>query len=164
RHAHVHDGTFQARARYAILWSGCRQAAPGHAQRTALRVAAKHRWRRGAALPQGRFPRRGIRSAAPGHGPRQSVRAEFPRDGVRLVSVTAWTGVPPGEKFRNTETWDMHGEEAGLGSIFGTGGFGLGWALPCVDAAVSALLDDLASRGLLANTLVVMVGEFGRTP
>jgi hypothetical protein len=84
--------------------------------------------------------------------------------GVRLVSVTAWTGLPPGEKFRNVQTWDMHGDGAGLGSIFGTGHFGLGWALPRVDEAVSALLEDLEARALLESTLVVMVGEFGRSP
>ncbi len=84
--------------------------------------------------------------------------------GVRLVSVTAWTGLPPGEKFRNVQTWDMHGNGAALGSIFGTGHFGLGWALPRVDEAVSALLEDLEVRGLLDTTLVVMVGEFGRSP
>jgi uncharacterized protein (DUF1501 family) len=84
--------------------------------------------------------------------------------GVRLVSVTAWTGLPAGEKFRNVQTWDMHGNGAGLGSIFGTGHFGLGWALPRVDEAVSALLEDLDTRGLLDTTLVVMVGEFGRSP
>jgi hypothetical protein len=84
--------------------------------------------------------------------------------GVRLVSVTAWTGLPPGERFRNVQTWDMHGNGAGLGSIFGSGAFGLGWALPRVDEAVSALLEDLEVRGLLASTLVVMVGEFGRSP
>src|SRR4029079_758496 len=35
---------------------------------------------------------------------------------------------------------------------------------PYTDRAVSALLDDLQSSGLLSNTLVVMTGEFGRTP
>jgi hypothetical protein len=84
--------------------------------------------------------------------------------GVRLVSVTAWTGLPPGEKFRNVQTWDMHGNGAGLGSIFGTGHFGLGWALPRLDEAVAALLEDLEIRGLLETTLVVVVGEFGRSP
>jgi hypothetical protein len=84
--------------------------------------------------------------------------------GVRLVSVTAWAGTPPTEKFRNVQTWDMHGEGPGLGSIFGKGAYGLGWALPRVDEAVSALLEDLELRGLLESTLVVMVGEFGRTP
>lgn len=36
--------------------------------------------------------------------------------------------------------------------------------LPPLDQGVSALLDDLGSSGLLETTLVVMVGEFGRTP
>ena len=36
--------------------------------------------------------------------------------------------------------------------------------LPPLDQAVSALLDDLKMRGLLDETLVVMLGEFGRTP
>jgi uncharacterized protein (DUF1501 family) len=84
--------------------------------------------------------------------------------GVRLVSVTAWAGTPPGENFRNVQTWDMHGTGAGLGSIFGTGAYGLGWALPNLDQAVSALLEDLEVRGLLERTLVVVAGEFGRTP
>jgi len=36
--------------------------------------------------------------------------------------------------------------------------------LPPLDQGVSALLDDLEAYGLLDETLVVMVGEFGRTP
>jgi hypothetical protein len=36
--------------------------------------------------------------------------------------------------------------------------------LPPLDRGVSALLDDLAATGLLAETLVVITGEFGRTP
>lgn len=36
--------------------------------------------------------------------------------------------------------------------------------LPSLDRAYSALLEDLHQRGLLASTLVVMMGEFGRTP
>jgi hypothetical protein len=82
--------------------------------------------------------------------------------GVRLVSVVAWTGLGPGEKFMSVETWDMHGN--GGVSIFGDGWNGLGFALPRCDVAVSALLDDLEIRGLLDSTLVVLVGEFGRTP
>jgi hypothetical protein len=44
----------------------------------------------------------------------------------------------------------------------------LDWAktelLPPTDAAFSALVEDLADRGLLSETLVIMMGEFGRTP
>ncbi len=36
--------------------------------------------------------------------------------------------------------------------------------LPPTDRGVSALLDDLKGRGMLDETLVVMTGEFGRTP
>jgi hypothetical protein len=35
---------------------------------------------------------------------------------------------------------------------------------PWLDQALSALLDDLRQRGLLGRTLVVVVGEFGRSP
>lgn len=35
---------------------------------------------------------------------------------------------------------------------------------PNLDRAFSALLDDLYDRGLIDDTLVVMMGEFGRTP
>jgi len=35
---------------------------------------------------------------------------------------------------------------------------------PPIDQGVSALIDDLAERGLLDTTLIVMMGEFGRTP
>ena len=83
--------------------------------------------------------------------------------GVRLVNVVAWCGLAPSDsKFVSVETWDMHGN-AGV-DIFGDGWNGLGWALPCCDEAVSALLEDLDARGLLESTLVVLVGEFGRTP
>lgn len=82
--------------------------------------------------------------------------------GTRLVSVVAWTGLKPTEKFMSVETWDMHGN-AGI-SIFADGWNGLGYALPRCDAAVAALLEDLRDRGLLESTLVVLVGEFGRTP
>ena len=36
--------------------------------------------------------------------------------------------------------------------------------LPLFDRGLTALLDDLAIRGLLDDTLVVVMGEFGRTP
>jgi hypothetical protein len=83
--------------------------------------------------------------------------------GVRLVSVNTWVGVAPGEKFLAAITWDMHGAD-NQGSIFGTTTFGLGFALPRVVQAVSALLEDLEVRGLLESTLVVAVGGFGRQP
>jgi hypothetical protein len=89
--------------------------------------------------------------------------------GVRLVSVNAWAGVPnKGEGFiyspSFTQGWDHHGAEVQKCGIFSTGQFGLGLVLPRFDQALSALLEDLEVRGLLEQTLVVVVGEFGRTP
>jgi hypothetical protein len=84
--------------------------------------------------------------------------------GVRLVSVNAWLGVAPGEKFLVTQGWDLHGAAVQGCGIFSTGTFGLGFILPPFDQALSALLEDLDVRGLLSSTLVVVVGEFGRTP
>jgi len=82
--------------------------------------------------------------------------------GTRLVSVVAWTGLGPSDKFLSIETWDMHGN-AGI-SIFDNGWNGLPFALPRCDQGVATLLTDLEQRGLLDSTLVVLVGEFGRTP
>ncbi len=36
--------------------------------------------------------------------------------------------------------------------------------LPHTDAGVSALIDDLTDRNMLDDTLIIVVGEFGRTP
>ncbi|HZY86406.1 MAG TPA: DUF1501 domain-containing protein [Gemmataceae bacterium] len=41
---------------------------------------------------------------------------------------------------------------------------GLGHRLPQFDQGFSALLEDMHARGLLAETLVLVMGEFGRTP
>ena len=55
----------------------------------------------------------------------------------------------------NNESWDTH--QAAFPNL-------KNFLLPPMDQAVSALLDDLDERGLLESTLVVMAGEFGRTP
>jgi len=86
--------------------------------------------------------------------------------GVRLVSVVACPGMPPGSTEAPVrQLWDMHDEYyEGKDNTYGKGPYGLGMALPRLDQALAALLDDLAERGLLKNTLVVVAGEFGRTP
>jgi uncharacterized protein (DUF1501 family) len=55
----------------------------------------------------------------------------------------------------NNETWDTHGEAFPhlKDQLF-----------PPADKALSALLDDLQTSGLIDSTLIVMAGEFGRTP
>jgi uncharacterized protein (DUF1501 family) len=55
--------------------------------------------------------------------------------------------------------WDMHGQNAGstLTDMKDE-------LLPLLDQSLSALLEDLEQRGRLEETLVVCLGEFGRTP
>lgn len=52
-------------------------------------------------------------------------------------------------------TWDTHG--GNFKKLKRT-------LLPQFDAAIGSLLDDLVARGLLERTLVVVTGDFGRTP
>jgi hypothetical protein len=85
--------------------------------------------------------------------------------GVGFVTVNGWTGPSPtGGGGAPSSSWDMHGGEMGMGSAFGDGSYGMGWCLPRLDEALSALLVDLEELGLLRSTLVVVAGEFGRTP
>ena len=51
--------------------------------------------------------------------------------------------------------WDTHADNFGLLAE---------WHGPLFDRVFSTLLDDLEKRGLLETTLVVCMGEFGRTP
>ena len=61
--------------------------------------------------------------------------------GVRFVTLT-YSG------------WDFHSSlETGMKRV-----------LPWLDAAVGSLVDDLHGRGLLDSTVVMVMGEFGRTP
>jgi hypothetical protein len=86
--------------------------------------------------------------------------------GVRFVTVNGWVGSAPNEKGGGppSSSWDMHGGNMGMGNAFGSGSYGMGWCLPRLDQALSALLTDLKDRGMLQDTLVVAMGEFGRTP
>jgi len=64
--------------------------------------------------------------------------------GVRFVTVAkGWLN------------WDTHGKN--FTTLERT-------LLPELDMAYSALLEDLSQRGLLESTLVILMGEFGRTP
>lgn len=58
-------------------------------------------------------------------------------------------------------TWDTHGD-----NIPPYGGIrrGLGPLLPIFDHLLTTLVDDLEQRGLLDETMVIAMGEFGRTP
>ena len=85
--------------------------------------------------------------------------------GVRFVTVNGWVGpAPDAGGGPPSSSWDMHGGHMGMGNAFGSGSYGMGWCLPRLDQALSALLGDLKDRGMLDDTLVVAVGEFGRSP
>ncbi|MDB5351240.1 MAG: hypothetical protein JWN86_2487 [Planctomycetota bacterium] len=55
----------------------------------------------------------------------------------------------------NNETWDTHGNAFPHLKDH---------LLPPMDRSVSALIEDLHQAGLLDTTMIVMAGEFGRTP
>ncbi|MBR90220.1 MAG: hypothetical protein CMO66_02970 [Verrucomicrobiales bacterium] len=73
------------------------------------------------------------------------MSAMLVESGVSLVQVN----------LGNNECWDTHGNAFPHLKDY---------LFPPTDQAVSALLDDLKARGLLEDTLIVMAGEFGRTP
>jgi hypothetical protein len=82
--------------------------------------------------------------------------------GVRLVTATWLYFVPVTNRILNV--WDTHGGTPDLGNASGYAMLRSSYGIPPFDLAYSALLEDLAARGLLEETLVVAVGEFGRTP
>jgi len=86
--------------------------------------------------------------------------------GVRFVTVNGWVGPAPGETGGGppASSWDMHGGNMGMGNAFSNGSYGMNHCLPRLDESLSALLTDLKERGMLQDTMVVAVGEFGRTP
>jgi len=73
--------------------------------------------------------------------------------GVRFVTVNTFLTV------FNEITWDIHGSDP-FTSIEGMKNI----VAPMYDQAYSALLEDLSERGMLDNTLVCNLAEFGRTP
>lgn len=73
--------------------------------------------------------------------------------GVRLVHVN-WMR-EPGDSAVDNPLWDTHAQNADrLQDCL----------CPQFDVTFAALLEDLEQRGLLDETLVVVIGEFGRTP
>jgi hypothetical protein len=75
--------------------------------------------------------------------------------GVRLVTVNMFDTV------FNEITWDCHADGGSLAVNLDDYKNTL---CPMFDVAYTALLDDLKERGLLSSTLVLAMGEFGRTP
>ncbi len=83
------------------------------------------------------------------HGQSCLLARRLVEAGVRFVTV--YDGVRNGQE----DNWDSHS------NLFARHKDHL---LPPADQALGALVGDLADRGLLDRTLVVAMGEFGRTP
>jgi hypothetical protein len=82
------------------------------------------------------------------HGQSALLARRLVEAGVRFVSVY--------DKVTNgLDNWDTHVNNFGRLKD---------QLLPPCDMAFSALVEDLEARGLLDSTLVIMLGEFGRTP
>ena len=75
--------------------------------------------------------------------------------GVRFVTVNMFDTV------FNEITWDCHADGGSLAVNLNDYKETL---CPMFDLAYTALLEDLKQRGMLENTLVLAMGEFGRTP
>jgi uncharacterized protein (DUF1501 family) len=74
---------------------------------------------------------------------------------VRFVTVNMF------DTLAGRITWDCHANDSWAPATLSDYRNSL---CPDFDRGLSALLDDLAERGLLEETLVVAAGEFGRTP
>ena len=85
-----------------------------------------------------------------------TVREKYGRNSFGQRALLARRLVEAGVPFitLNEGGWDHHTK------LFET----LNKRMPEVDNTVAALVDDLDQRGLLDSTLVVVLGEFGRTP
>jgi uncharacterized protein (DUF1501 family) len=82
------------------------------------------------------------------HGQSVLLARRLVEAGVRLVLVN------DAEENGQNKVWDTHGDG------FKT----MRKHLPETDSALSSLIQDLHDRGLLESTLVVWMGEFGRSP
>ncbi|MBL8815802.1 MAG: DUF1501 domain-containing protein [Planctomyces sp.] len=102
----------------------------------------------------------GLVSAFELHREPQAIRDRYGRniDGQSLLLARrlVLAGVPVVQvNIGPVQNWDNHA------AIFQTLKERL---LPPLDLGVSALLDDLDESGMLNDTMVIMLGEFGRTP
>jgi len=79
--------------------------------------------------------------------------------GCDFVTMVLENPVPAGQPFPTgvIYNWDSH---AVNGHIFADACY----RLPLYDQAVTALVDDLHTRGLTQRVLLIVTGEFGRTP
>jgi uncharacterized protein (DUF1501 family) len=77
--------------------------------------------------------------------------------GVRFVEITAHNPVSAASGGVGATNWDDHSVNAHIFNAYRE-------RMPQLDVSLTALIDDLYSRGLDRNVLLVFCGEFGRTP
>lgn len=92
-------------------------------------------------------------------GQRALLSRRLVEAGCSFVTMVLENPVPPGQPFPPgvIYNWDSH---AVNGHIFDDARF----RLPFYDQAVTALVEDLYARGLDRRVLLIVTGEFGRTP
>ncbi len=97
---------------------------------------------------------------------RPDVRNRYGRKTVGQSCLLARRLIESGVPFVtvNHRGWDTHADLATRLKDGFTGSKRPVGLVPSLDLAVSALTDDLAQLGLLDETLIVIMGEFGRTP
>ncbi|MBA4190339.1 MAG: DUF1501 domain-containing protein [Planctomycetaceae bacterium] len=92
------------------------------------------------------------------------VRDAYGRDSIGEKALLARRLVEAGTTFALVSgAWgyfDHHGDDVRWGGIVK----GLKPLLPRIDRVIYTLVNDLAARGMLDSTLVLMMGEFGRGP
>lgn len=93
-----------------------------------------------------------------------STRSRYGRHQLGQSCLMARRLVEAGTKFVTVTDrgWDTH-ENLYTRLKEGYTGGSVG-KIPKLDVAVSALIEDLDDRGLLDSTMVIVMGEFGRTP
>lgn len=86
------------------------------------------------------------------HGQSVLLARRLVESGVRFVTVNFAFG---DADIGGGDDWDTHFKNFSILKDI---------LLPAVDQAFSALIEDLEARGLLDSTLIVWLGEFGRSP
>ncbi|MCA9069769.1 MAG: DUF1501 domain-containing protein, partial [Planctomycetaceae bacterium] len=95
-----------------------------------------------------------------------SIRQKYGRKTIGQSCLLARRLIERGVPFVtvNNRGWDTHQDLVTRLKDGYTGAKTPVGLIPSLDTALGALLEDLTTRGLLDETLVLVMGEFGRTP
>lgn len=93
------------------------------------------------------------------YGQRALMARRLVEHGASWVTCVLENATPPGEQMKKNHcyNWDSHAVNC---HIFDDTQYKLGF----LDQSISALIEDLYTRGLNKRVLLVVTGEFGRTP